>query len=58
MDSIVVEMATKSTQVVLNTTKATNEILYPSTMSTIIEIEEDTKNPQMGDGTRIVLMVE
>ncbi len=51
-------MATKSSQVVLNTTKATNEILYPSTMSTIIEIEEDTKNPQMEDGTRIVLMVE
>jgi hypothetical protein len=58
VDSIVVEMATKSSQVVLNTTKATNEILYPSTMSTIIEIEEDTKNPQMEDGTRIVLMVE
>ncbi len=58
VDSIATKMATKSTQVAPNTTKAVIKIVHPSTLSTIIEIKEGTKNLQLGDGTRVVPMVE
>jgi hypothetical protein len=58
VDSITVEVATKSIQVAPNTTKVATETEHPSTLSTIIEIEEGTKNFQPRDGTKVNLMVE
>jgi hypothetical protein len=58
VDSIVAEVATKSIQVAHDTTKAAIKTVHPSTLSTIIETEEGTKNLQSGNGTRIAPMVE
>ncbi len=58
VDSIVAKMATKSIQVAPNTTKATTKTVHPSTLSTVVEIEEGTKNLQSGDGTRVIPMVK
>ncbi len=58
VDSIVAEVATKSTQVAHDTTKATIKIVHPSALSTIIEIEEGTKNLQSRNGTGIAPTVE
>jgi hypothetical protein len=58
VDSIVAEVATESTQIAPDTIEAIIEIVHPSTLSTIIEIEEGIENPQMGDGTGVVPMVE
>ncbi len=44
VDFIAVEMVTESIQVTPNTTKATTETLHPSTLSTIVETKEGTKN--------------
>jgi hypothetical protein len=51
-------VATKSIQVTFDTIEATIETVHPSTLSTIIEIEEGIENLQPGDGIGIVLMVE
>ncbi len=44
VDSIVVEMVIESIQVAPDTIGATTKIVHPSTVSTIIEIKEGTKN--------------
>jgi hypothetical protein len=56
--SIIAKVTTKSTQVAPNTTKATTKTMHPSTLSTIIETKEGTKNLQLWDGTGITPMVE
>ncbi len=58
VDSIVVEVATESSQVVFDTTKVATKIVHPSTLSTIVETKDGTENLQLGDGTRITPMVE
>jgi hypothetical protein len=58
VDSITKKMATKSIQVAPDTIEATKEIVYPSKLSTIVEIKEVTKNLQQGDEFGIVPMVE
>jgi hypothetical protein len=57
VDSIVVEVATRSTQVAHDTTKVTIKTMHPSTLLTIIETEEGTKNFQSRNGTLIAPMV-
>jgi hypothetical protein len=44
VDSIAIEVVTKSTQVAHDTTKATIKTMHPSTLSTIIKTEEGTEN--------------
>ncbi len=51
VDSIIAKVATKNILGAPNTTKATTKTMHPSTMSTIIEIKEGTKNLQLGDGS-------
>jgi hypothetical protein len=46
MDSIVVKMSTKGTQVAPHPIEATTKIMHPSTLVTIVEIDEVTKNLQ------------
>jgi hypothetical protein len=58
VDSIIAKVTTKSTQVAPNTTKAATKTMHPSTLSTIIETKEGTKNLQLWDGTRVTPMVE
>jgi hypothetical protein len=58
VDSIIAEVATKSTQVAHDTTKATIKIVHPSTLSTIIETKEGIENLQSGNGTGIAPMVK
>lgn len=58
VDSIVVEMATKSIQVAPDIMEVATEIMHPSTLSTIIETKEAIKNLQHGDEVGIALMVE
>ncbi len=58
VDSSAAEMATKSTQVALATTKPSTKTMHPSTLPTIVETEEGIKNLQPRDGTEVVLMVE
>jgi hypothetical protein len=58
VDSIATQMATKSTQVACDTIEATTETMHPSTLFTIVETKDDTKNLQPRDGTRVIPMVE
>ncbi len=58
VDSSATEMATKSTQVALATTKASTKTMHPSTLPTIVEIEEGIKNLQPRDGTEVVSLVK
>jgi hypothetical protein len=44
VDSIVTKMAIESIQVVVNTTEVVIETMHPSTLSTIVEIEDGIKN--------------
>jgi hypothetical protein len=44
VDSIAAKVPTKSTQVAPNITKTATKIVHPSTLSTIVEIEEGIKN--------------
>jgi hypothetical protein len=44
VDSIVVEVATKSTQVAPNIIEIITEIMHPSTLSIIVETKEGIKN--------------
>jgi hypothetical protein len=57
VDSIVVEVATKSIHVAPNTMEATTEIAHPSTLSTNIETKA-IKNLQHGYEAGIALMVK
>jgi len=57
VDSIVVEVATKSIHVAPNTIEATTEIVHPSTLSTNIETKA-IKNLQHGYEAGIALMVK
>ncbi len=58
MDSIIAKVTTKSTQAAPNTTQATTKTMHPSTLSTIIETKEGTKNLQSWDGIGVTLMVK
>jgi hypothetical protein len=58
VDSSVAEVATKSTQVALDITKASTKTMHTSTLPTIVETKEGIKNLQRRDDTRIVPMVE
>ncbi len=58
VDSITTDVATESNQVALDTIEATTKTMHPSTLSTIIESEEGTKNLQLGDGIRVILVVD
>jgi hypothetical protein len=58
VDSVIAKVATKSTQVAHDTTKAAIKIVHPSALSTIIEPKEGIENRQSRNGTRIVPMVE
>ncbi len=58
VDSIVAKVATESIQVAPNITKAAIETMHPSTLSTIVETEEGTKNLQPRDGIGVAPMVK
>lgn len=58
VDSIAAKVATKTIQVARDTTKVATKIVHPSTLCTIIEIKESTKNLQLGDDIRIAPTIE
>jgi hypothetical protein len=58
VDSIVVEVATKSTQVAPDIIEVVIESVHPLTLSTILESEEGIKDFQQGDEIGIVPMVK
>jgi hypothetical protein len=55
VDSIATQMATKSTQVARDTTEATTETMHPSTLFTIVEIEEGIKTFNHGMELKLLL---
>jgi hypothetical protein len=58
VDSIAIEVATKSIWVMPDATKAATVTIHPSTLSTIVETKEGNENLQPEDSTRIAPMVE
>ncbi len=58
VESIVAKVATKSTQVAHDTTKAAIKTMHPSALSTIIETEEGIENLQSRNGIGIAFMVD
>ncbi len=58
VDSSAAKVATKSTQVALDTTEAATEIVHHSTLTTNVETQEVTKNLKQEDESGIVPMVE
>jgi hypothetical protein len=54
VDFITIEVAIESTQVALDTTKIGTEIAHPSTLSTIMEIDEGIENLQPRDNIGVV----
>ncbi len=55
---IATKVPTKSTQVAPNTTKIATKIVHPSTLCTIVKIEECIENLQPSDGTGVAPMIE
>ncbi len=56
--SIATKVVTKRTQVAPNIIEVAIKIVHPSTLYTIVKIEEVTKNLYHGDETRMTPMVE
>ncbi len=55
VDSIVIEVATESTQVTLDIIEATTKTMHLSTLSTIVESEEGIENFQHGIKLELIL---
>ncbi len=58
VDPIAAKVATESTQVAPNSTKAAIKTMHPSTLSTIVKIEEGTKHLQPRDGNGVAPMLK
>jgi hypothetical protein len=55
---LILEVAIESIQVFLDTTEATIKTMHPSTLSTIVEIDEGTENLQPRDDIGVAPMVK
>jgi hypothetical protein len=58
VDFIILEVAIESIQVSFDTIEATIKIVHPSTLSTIMEIDEGTENLQLRDDIGVAPMVK
>ncbi len=58
VDFIAIEVAIESIHVAIDTTKVATKIVHPSTLSTVVETDEGTKNLQPKDGIGVAPMVK